>query len=418
MQEEKIDKRRPGKVSVPTILACLIVELCVGIPYTWSVLKTDLVRYFDWSLVSANSVMAVMLFGFTVGVLCGFLQDRLKPRPVAIGGCILFGLCMASPAVLTRETINLIFVTYPLAGIGCGAAYASCLSCVQKWMPHKLGLASGIAISAFGAATIVFSPLCDWLLHLPAFGDKAVPWTFGVLGLSFLTIGVLTGTLMRLPPPGHAQALGVVGRRGDEVKSYTLAEAVHTRAYWYLVLAHVFIYALWIVIQAVIKDMGLARGLTESQAVLTVSLTGVGNAAGRVLLAELGDHIGLRRTYTAVAVLMLLCALGLVFVQGLSFVVLMVVTVFFVGGVSTLSPALTTQTFGPCYSGRNFGILSVGSGMVTVILNLSSSRLFETSGSYTPGLLLAAGLQLIPILAIPLSGRATRQLREAEEREA
>lgn len=412
MEEET---RRAGKISLPAIIACLVVELCVGIPYTWSVLKTDLVEYFDWSIVSANSVMAVMMFGFTFGVLCGgFLQDRLRPRPVAIGGCILFGLCMASPAVLTKESIGLLFLTYPLAGVGCGAAYASCLSCVQKWMPHKLGLASGLAIAAFGAATIVFSPLCQWLLNLPAFGDRAVPLTFLTLGAAFLCVGTLAGLFMRLPPRGHAQALGVVGRSGHEVKSYTLAQAIRTRPYLYLLIAHFFVYALWNMVMATIKDLGLAKGLTEADAVLTVSLTGVGNAAGRVLLAELGDRIGLKKTYAGSALVMLLCALALIFVQGYAYSAVIVLATFFVGGVSTLSPALTTKTFGPRYSGRNFGIISLCGGVATVTFSVISSNIYAASGSYTAAFILAAALLVIPAAMMPLVDRATKRLREQE----
>ncbi len=406
-------KNKAGKVSLSAIIACLIVELCVGIPYTWSVLKTDLVRHFDWSISAANNVMAIMMFGFSVGVLSGgVLQDRLKPRPVAIGGCILFGLCMASPAVLTKESIGLMFVTYPLAGIGCGAAYASCLSCVQKWMPHKLGLASGLAIAAFGAATIVFSPVCNWLLHLPAFGDRAVPLTFATLGVSFMAVGTLAGVFMRLPPRGHAQALGVVGRSGTEVYSYTLAEAVRCRHYWYLVLAHTLMYSLWIVIMAIIKDLGLHKGLTDAEAVLTVSLTGVGNATGRVLLAQLGDKIGLKRTYGGGIAVMLVCAILLIFVQRYVFAVVVVITTFFVGGCSTLSPAIATNTFGPRYSGRNFGIISLGGGISTIVLSAISSNMFEKSGSYTPAFMMAAVLMIVPLILLPLVHRATKMQRE------
>lgn len=407
--------RKAGRVSAAAIIACLVVELCVGLPYTWSILKTDLVEFFDWSIASANIVMSCMMFGFTIGVLTGgLLQDRLSPRPVAIAGCVLFGLCMASPAVLTKGTVGLLFVTYPLAGVGCGAAYASCLSCVQKWMPHRLGLASGLAIAAFGLATVVFSPLCSWLLNLPAFGDRAVPYTFVALGAVFLSVGIAAGIFIKLPPEGHAQTLGVVGLRGNTVKSYTLSESVRTGPFWILFTSQFFVYALWIVVMAIIKDLGIYKGLSNTAAVLTVSLTGVANACGRIFIASLGDRIGLKKTYALSTGMMMLCSLALIFIKGYAYSVIIILTTFFFGGLSTLNPAITTKTFGPRYSGRNFGCICLAGGVSTIIINVISSKIFERTGSYTPSFIMAAAMLVVPIIMMALLNRSTKKMIEKE----
>ena len=63
------------------VIACLLIQLCVGILYLWSVFNGAVAQHFDWDARSANMVSSFMIFGFVLGNLTGgFLQDKTNPR--------------------------------------------------------------------------------------------------------------------------------------------------------------------------------------------------------------------------------------------------------------------------------------------------------------------------------------------------
>ena len=57
---------------------------------------------------------------------------------------------MGLTGLLNENNSGLIYLTYCImGGLGSGFAYSACLSCIQKWLPHRRGFASGIACAAF-----------------------------------------------------------------------------------------------------------------------------------------------------------------------------------------------------------------------------------------------------------------------------
>ena len=62
-------KRRP----VLPVIGCLIIQLCVGILYLWSVFKSPIVQSFNWSMEAAQMVSSYMLFTFVAGNLMAVL---------------------------------------------------------------------------------------------------------------------------------------------------------------------------------------------------------------------------------------------------------------------------------------------------------------------------------------------------------
>ena len=166
------------------VIGCLLVQLCVGILYLWSVFKQSAIGYFGWDDGSVNLVASFMLFGFCLGSLTGgMVQDRIGPKPVCVAGVSLFGGGILLSSFLPASApIALFYLTYCLiAGTGTGFAYGAVLSCMQKWFPHKRGFATGLAASAFGLSTVVFSPIISFLL-----GTLSLPATLRILAAIFL----------------------------------------------------------------------------------------------------------------------------------------------------------------------------------------------------------------------------------------
>ena len=213
---------------VPAIVGCLLVQLCVGILYLWSVFRTPIVLAFDWSDNAAKMVSSYMLFAFVFGNLIGgFINDKKGPRFTSFLGVILFSLGIGLTGLLTPDSIALINVTYSLlAGLGSGIAYGACISCVQKWMPHRRGLASGLAVSAFGLSTVIFTPVSRWLMDAFTSAETGIvdfQAVFFILAAVFFVIGILACFLISLPSQSYLSGLPMpAGRNTASVAVRTI----------------------------------------------------------------------------------------------------------------------------------------------------------------------------------------------------
>ena len=79
-------KERP----IVPIVAALIVQLCVGIIYLWSVFKGNIITAFGCTPSAAGMVSSYMMFAFVFGNLIGgFLNDKKGPRLTCFAGIIL-----------------------------------------------------------------------------------------------------------------------------------------------------------------------------------------------------------------------------------------------------------------------------------------------------------------------------------------
>ena len=377
--------------ALSTIVGCLAVQLCVGILYLWSVFRSPVAAYYQWSEGAANMVASVMMMTFVGGnFLGGALQDRTNPKLIAVIGSVLFCLGVFLTSLLTPGTINLIYFTYcVMGGLGAGFTYGSVLSCLQKWMPHRMGLASGLAVSAFGLSTVVFSPVSSALL-----ARFAVPTVFRILSIVFFVLAMGACCLIRLPDEGYLAALPKTeGKAVSGRESVSPLRAVRTVPFWCVFFSIFFVNGVWNVTVPLIKDLGVARGLSAGAAVATVSITGLTNAMGRLIMSALSDKVGRYASNIFLCLLNAGCAFLLLAVGGFPYAVVVAVLAFAYGGPSAINPALTTDLFGPKYSGTNYGLAMLALGLSSLFFNGLATAL----NNIYAGLIISGVCALLPI---------------------
>lgn len=402
---EKVRKRK----MLSAIAGCLVVQVCVGILYVWSVFKQPAIDHFHWEIGSVNLVASFMLFCFCFGnLLGGMLQDRIGPKPVCIlGVCLFGGGILLSSFLPATAPILLFYLTYCLiAGLGSGFVYGPVLSCIQKWFPHKRGFASGLGASAFGMSTVIFAPLIDRLI-----GGVGLSRTLLILGILFLVVGLLACMLISLPPAQCAAASDAPAAPGagqGVERSKTLGQAMRTTPFWLLFLGCFLYNGTWNMLTPLIKGLGIERGLAAGAATLCVSLTGLTNAAGRLLMASLSDRLGRVRTLVLLCVMTLVGGLLLVFAGGGMYFAVVLLVAFAYGGPAAINPATSTDFFGPKYSGSNYGVIMLALGFSSVVFNVVSNALYAATGTYTMTFLTGAVTAVISIVIYLVIGLLRR----------
>lgn len=94
---------------------------------------------------------------------------------------------------IDRQEIWLLYLGYGIiGGLGLGAGYITPVSTIIKWFPDKRGLATGLAIMGFGLASLLTSPVAQWLI-----ATKGLVATFYLLGLVYLVVMLLASQFIK-----------------------------------------------------------------------------------------------------------------------------------------------------------------------------------------------------------------------------
>lgn len=375
-----------GVKRIITVCACILLQMCVGILYLWSVFRTPFIEYFNWNGSAANYVASIMIFGFVAGNLFGgIIRDKIGSRITALIGAILFALGIFTSSYLSASSVWVIYITYStISGLGCGFAYAAVLVCLQKWFPKRRGFASGIAVASFGISTVIFTPVIEAFFN----GGFTVVETFKWLSLIFIVAGVLASLLIFSPEESKTQQLA---------DSLNPKQAIKLPSFWCIALSLFFINATWNIVNPIIKDLGEIRDLDTTVAGIVVAIVGVGSALGRFSMASLSDKLGRANTVIALAVLTALCSVAMIWAGGYFYFVVIILIAFSYGGPSAIFPPMTTDLCGPKYAGTNYGIAMLGLGFSAICFTSISNALFDATGTYTYSFIIAAVSAIIPI---------------------
>lgn len=375
------------------LVAGMLIQFCAGIIYMWSVFKDPVAAYLKWDVDAAAFTSSVMLSGFVLGILFGGrAQDAIGPRPVTITGSILISAGMLATSFVTASMPGLVYVTYGiLGGLGVGCVYTCTVSTVQKWFPDKRGFASGMIVAAFGCSLVVFAPLASWMLT-----KWGVPTVFRVFGLAFLVICLLCAQLITLP-----QAAGTA-TAATAKKQYTTIEMLKSKQFYLIAGSMFFLLPAYFILNPLLKSLGVERGLSESAALVSVMITGICSAVGRLLISWISDKTGRKAAMLFAAGVMLVSGLLMTVAQGAMFLVCVGAIAFAFGGSSGVYAAVTSDHFGTKYAGANFGCVMLAFGLSALVSPLVANQL-RAGGGYASSFIMAAitsGISLVLILLL------------------
>ena len=255
---------------------CLIQSILGGI-YAWSTFVPYLMKSYRLSAGQCGFIFGVTILTFTsVMILSGWVLTKKGPGLAAGIGAGLFtgGYLLASTS---KGSFPLLLLSLGVVvGAGIGFGYVCPLSVGMKWFPKKRGLVTGVAVAGFGGGAVLLSTIGEHLL----LGGMDILIFFRWFAIC---LGVLLfGAAILLADPPSAKASASV--------PYDLS-AVFT---WPFGLTSIGMFAGTFAGLLIIGNLTLLvmkAGLTEAQAVVSVSIFAIGNALGRIVWGQLFDHL-------------------------------------------------------------------------------------------------------------------------------
>lgn len=385
------------------LAAGMVMQLCAGIIYMWSVFKGPVAAHLAWEPAKAAITSSVMLASFVLGIIIGGrLQDKHAPSPVAFAGGALLSLGMAASAFVPPSAPWLVYVFYGVVGgLGVGCVYTTTVSVVQKWFPDKRGFATGMMVGAFGFSLVLFAPVTRALL-----AGWGVPATFLFFGALFLLVCSACSLFLKNP---EAKAAGGGAASGLQ-KQYTTREMLKTKEFYFLTFSLFFLLPAYFILNPLFISLGVERGLTENMAAFGVMLTGIASASGRLLTSWFSDYAGRKAAIVTIALVTLAAALAMIFARGVLFLVCIAAIAFSFGGSASVYAATAADLFGTKHMGLNYGCVMAGFGVSALVFPLVSNAL-ASGGLYAFSFVVAAGacavtLALTAFLKVPKKVRS------------
>lgn len=391
------------------VVAAVLVQLALGAVYAWSVFNGPLQDQFGWSKAEAVLPFEVAIGTIFIGSLIGGrIQDRSGPRPVALGGVVLYSVgIMAASLVSSGDQLWLLTLTYGvLGGIGLGAAYITPIAMLAKWFPDKRGLITGIAVAGFGFGAVLTAPVAKALLG----GTDDKTSVFLPLGVAYLIAGLAGAAFFRNPPQGYEVPGFEPKQAGPAVagtRVYGLSEALRTPQ-WYMLTAILALNTacgIAFISQASDAAQDVA-GVTAATAAGLVGVLGLFNGAGRVFWAWLSDRIGRMRAFLGMLGLQAICFAVLPHAAAFAIFAVLAALIYLAygGGFGTM-PATAADYFGTPNAGAIYGAMIVAWSLGGVVGPLVTAWLYEANGqSYTVPFTVIAVVALVS-LALPLVTR-------------
>ena len=381
------------------LAAAIVVNICIGSQYAWSVFAMPLGKQFGWDPATVAMAFTITFATGPIVMICaGILVDKKGAKFNIILGGVMFGIGMflvgfiSSPAML--------YLSFSIiAGVGAGTVYAGNINNTVKFFPDKRGLATGLQAAGYGAGAIIVAPLASSLII-----NHGVLSTFKVLGAAFFIIILLCSLVIKRAPAGYkpegweppVQASPMAAARVDKNWIEMLQDVR-----WWVILCMFLVGTLsgMMIIAHASPIAQRMYGMTPQTAAIWVSIIALFNLCGRIGFGSLSDKTG---RYSTLTIMYVLAAVVLMIITNTSSIVGFAIAGMGVGavfgGLQAIFPSMIAENYGVKNVGVNYGITFIGLGVAAFIgPRLAAKVAIANNWNYTQAFYIAMIASIVGI---------------------
>ena len=180
-------------------IPALLIHCSIGTVYCWSLLRDSITQ----SLGSSNNIiewafsLAIFFLGMSAAFGGNLVEKNVKYSAILSTICFTLGMIGTGISISLGSTIGVLLCYGCLMGIGLGIGYLTPVKTLMMWFTRYKGLATGIAITGFGLAKVIASPLIEYLLSV-----TTVENTFYILSAIYAVIMTIGALLIHKPQFG------------------------------------------------------------------------------------------------------------------------------------------------------------------------------------------------------------------------
>lgn len=318
---------------------------CIGSVYCWSQFSANLMQTF--SITRFQTDIGFTLIIFFLGMCAAIFGSTIEknPRLGAWLSTIVFitGFLMLGTAV-TIQCLPAFYIATAIIGAGTGIGYVTPVKTLMAFFADHKGMASGLAITGFGLAKFIASPVIEWLL-----ANVSLANMFYIMGGIYAAVMVGSSLLLR-KYPYMAQEYG-----SSDLRYGDLLKRKEWWAIWFMFMANI---SCGLAIISQEKMLLLGLGIASVAAIL--SGTALSNAGGRIGFSTLSDKIGRKASYHFVCSFGIMGALFCITGNPVMSVIGILLCEAAYGGNFSVLPSLLARRFGMTNASRIHSLTLTG----------------------------------------------------------
>ena len=266
--------------------------------YGFSVFFLPLSQDLNLSRASTSLVFSLARAqGAFEGPIAGYFMDRYGPRPLMIMALMMTGVGhMILSGVHSYVTLLIVYMGVVSLSLHAGLMDAPMLI-ANTWFIRKRTMAMALISGSIGIGGFIFTPILSAVVH--AFGWRQAAFACGVV---FMIVGLPLALMVRRSPesigllpdgdPVTAELSDKIqnGHASEEI-NFTLAQALRTSSFWFLVSAT----AIRVIILSAINVHYVAlmvwKGVSEQRAAYFLAAQAFMAVPSHLLFGWIGDRV-------------------------------------------------------------------------------------------------------------------------------
>ena len=410
MVQDSPVRRAPSLFGMPPekgrwglVVSGLVINLCMGSIYAWSVFVGPLTDYYTrepGQAVSANAILmpfSVFLAVFAVTMpFTGKIIDRYGPRNATIAGGVLTGLGWLL-ASLASSVLMLSLLYGVIGGIGVGIAYSVLVAVSARWFPDRRGLAVGLTVFGVGFSAFFTANIAGYLI-----GAWGVMTTFRIFGVVIIVLTTVLALPLKFPPSGwvpEGWTPPVLKPGEEQPRECTRSLMLRSSSFYGLWACYFIGCCAGLMAISIAQPAGTEVGVEAGVATFLVGFFAIFNGLGRPVFGILTDTVTPRNAAMLSFILIAAASLLMWLVPVVPVYILAFAVLWgCLGGWLAIAPTTTARYFGTCDYPRCYGVVFLAYGAGAIAGPQLAGFIKTATGSYIgvfPYVLALAGTGII-----------------------
>lgn len=371
-------------------LPALLIHISIGSVYAWSLFVAKISEHINKPQSKVQFAFSLAIFFLGMSAAFGGRLVEKNIRKSSLLSCICFcsGLILAGFAVYLKS-LPLIYIGYGcLMGIGLGTGYITPIKTLMLWFKDQKGLATGIAVCAFGFASALASPIITFLTN-----RYILPSCFAILSAIYFVPMVIAHLLIKKP-------LWYTEMSDDnKFKLMSMWKQKDFVLIWLVIFINI---SCGLALISVASPIMTEQQAATSVIALTISIMGIFNGTGRLLFSAISDKLKQRQYIYYVILISSIVATSSAFITKNTTIIaiaLIIVSACYGAGFSCL-PSLLSDIFGMDNISKIHGLSLTAWAMAGLVGNQISNFVKSATGSYTNVFLVLVALYAIAIIFV------------------
>ena len=357
----------------PGVIPALLVSCSIGSVYAWSLFVQPLADKFESSNAEIQFAFSLAIFflGMSAAFAGKFVEHHIRLATIVSTICFAFGLLTTALAI-RQESLILLYLGYGvLMGIGLGIGYISPVKTLMLWFIHHKGLATGIAITGFGIASTIASPIITYLQNKVSLEE-----TFIWLSVIYFIPMALASILIKKPEWYEEK------EHGSHRQILRMFLDKRFLAIWIMIYINI---TSGLALISIASPLAIENGATTIFAATVVGIMGIFNGAGRLVYSSASDYLKNRnQIYLLIFILSIFSVSIAAVLQSSVMVTIMlcIISSTYGAGFSCL-PSLLADKFGMDKISSIHGLALTAWAFAGLSGNQLSTWIHDKTGSYT-----------------------------------